>query len=155
MIHAGHQLPRAARRVPRGGRREGRAARGPEAEGEPLLGRREAPVVPAARRRLSRPAYSGVMALRRDRIALATFALVVASWMVAEALTGFQAGLLYLAPALLLALPLLFGRYVGEEQLVELAARPPEQTHRRALRLARPRSYARVMQRGGRLVASG
>src|SRR4051812_50013351 len=93
------------------------------------------------------------MVPRRDRISLWTFTLVVASWMVAEALTGCQAGLLYLAPALVLALPLLLGRYVGEEQLVELAARPLEQTHRRALRLARPRRYARGVPRGGRVGA--
>jgi hypothetical protein len=95
------------------------------------------------------------MAPRRNRLALWTFTLVVSAWAAAEALTGFHSGLLYLAPALVLALPLLLGRYVGEEQLVELAARPPAATRRRALRVAGPRSYARVMQRGGRLVASG
>jgi hypothetical protein len=95
------------------------------------------------------------MAPRRDRVVLLAFTLVVASWLAAEVLTGYQSGLLYLAPALLLALPLLLGRYVGEEQLVELAARPPARTRRQVLRLASPRSYARVMQRGGRLVASG
>jgi hypothetical protein len=95
------------------------------------------------------------MAPRRNRLALWTFTLVVTAWMAADALTGFHAGLLYLAPALALALPLLLGRYVGEEQLVDLAARPPAPARRRALRLAGPRSYARVMQRGGRLVASG
>src|SRR3954452_15140992 len=95
------------------------------------------------------------MAPRRDRLVVWTFTLVVASWMVAEALTGCQSGLLYLAPALVLALPLLLRRYVGEQQLVELAARPRARTRRRALRVTRPRSYARVMQRGGRLVGSG
>jgi hypothetical protein len=95
------------------------------------------------------------MALRRDRLVLCSFGLVVASWMAAEAITGCQTGLLYLAPAVVLAVPLLLGRYVGEEQLVELAARPPAATRRRAVRVAGPRSYARVMQRGGRLVACG
>src|SRR4051794_23000252 len=95
------------------------------------------------------------MAPRPNRLALCSFAVVVASWMAAEALTGFHSGLLYLAPAIVLALPLLLGRYVGEEQLVELAARPPAPARRRGVRLAGPRSYARVMQRGGRLVASG
>lgn len=83
------------------------------------------------------------------------FGAVVAAWLVAEVLTGCQSGLLYLAPALVLALPLLLGRYVGEEQLVELAGRRPAEPRRRALRVASPRSRARVMQRGGRLVASG
>jgi hypothetical protein len=50
------------------------------------------------------------MVRRRDRLVPWTFALVVAAWMVAEALTGFQSGLLYLAPALVLALPLVLGR---------------------------------------------
>ncbi|MEO8689224.1 MAG: hypothetical protein ABI611_13530 [Solirubrobacteraceae bacterium] len=96
------------------------------------------------------------MVPRRDRLVLWLFALVVAAWMVAEALTGDRFGLLYLAPALVLALPLLLGRYVGEDQLVDLggraAARPQR---RRAPRVAGPRRCARVMQRGGRLVASG
>jgi hypothetical protein len=97
-----------------------------------------------------------VMALRRDRLALWTFAVVVAAWMAAEALTGYQSGLLYLAPALVLALPLLLGRFVGEEQLAGLAGRATTRPRRRrVLRVAPPRSRARVMQRGGRLVASG
>jgi hypothetical protein len=96
------------------------------------------------------------MALRRDRLALWTFAVVVAAWMAAEALTGYQSGLLYLAPALVLALPLLLGRFVGEDQLAGLAGRAATRPRRRrVLRVAPPRSRARVMQRGGRLVASG
>src|SRR4051794_974128 len=95
------------------------------------------------------------MAPRPNRLALCSFAVVVASWMAAEALTGCHSGLLYLAPALVLALPLLLGRYVGEEQLVELAARPPAAARRRGLPLAGPRRYAPPLQRGGRLVAAG
>jgi hypothetical protein len=95
------------------------------------------------------------MAPRRDRLVLWAFGVVVAAWTAAEVLTGCQSGLLYLAPALVLALPLLLGRYVGEEQLVELAGREPAQLRQRVLRVAIPRSRARVMQRGGRLVASG
>ena len=63
------------------------------------------------------------MVPRRDRLVLLSFALLVAAWMVAETLTGMQTGLLYLAPALVLALPLILGRYVGEEQLAGLAGR--------------------------------
>jgi hypothetical protein len=95
------------------------------------------------------------MVPRRDRLVLWTFALVVAAWMVAEASTGSESGLLYLAPALVLALPLLLGRYVGEKQLVELAGRARARPRRKVLRVGCPRSYARVMRRGGRLVASG
>src|SRR4051794_41569810 len=89
------------------------------------------------------------MAPRPNRLALCSFAVVVASWMAAEALTGCHSGLLYLAPALVLALPLLLGRYVGEEQLVELAARPPAAARRPARRVAPPRSYGRLMRGGG------
>lgn len=64
---------------------------------------------------------------RRDRVVLWAFALLVAAWMVAQALTGSGAGLLHLAPALVLALPLILGRYPGESRLIELvgAARTP------------------------------
>jgi hypothetical protein len=96
------------------------------------------------------------MVPRRDRLVLWTFAVVVAAWMATEAVTGSPSGLLYLAPALVLALPLLLGRYVGEDQLVELVGRAaPRPRRRRVLRLAGPRRGARTMQRGGRLVASG
>ena len=75
--------------------------------------------------------------------------------MVAEALTGSETGLLYLAPALVLALPLVLGRFPGEEQ----AGRPRRTVTRtrplgRLTRIPAPRSHVRVMQRGGRLVAS-
>jgi hypothetical protein len=89
---------------------------------------------------------------RRDRMLLWGFALLVVAWMVAQAITGTETGLLYLAPALVLALPLVGGHYVGEDQLVAAAAgggkvaRAPE-------RVAATHTFVRVMQRGGRLVA--
>src|SRR5829696_7015126 len=55
------------------------------------------------------------MRVRRRRFGAWTFAVVVAAWLVVEALSASQVGLLYVAPALLLAMPLLMGRYVGEE----------------------------------------
>ena len=88
------------------------------------------------------------------RLALLSFAMVVAAWMVLQALTGVELGLSYLAPALVLCAPLAMGCYVGEKQLAELADRSPHCPARRASRLPRPRSYVRVMQRGGRLVAA-
>jgi hypothetical protein len=94
------------------------------------------------------------MALPGRRLVVAWFALVVAAWTVFALLSGAETGLLYLAPALLLCAPLLFGHYVGEEQLAELAKRSPHCTARRASRLPVPRSHVRLMQRGGRLVAS-
>jgi hypothetical protein len=91
---------------------------------------------------------------RRDRIVLWAFALLVVAWMVAQALSGSATGLLHLAPALVLALPLILGRYPGESKLAELAGTSRTPTARRPSRIPMPRSHVRVMQRGGRLVAS-
>jgi hypothetical protein len=62
--------------------------------------------------------------------------------------------LLGLVPALVLAVLLILGRYPGEKRLAELAGRAPAAPARRPARVSMPRSYVRVMQRGGRLVAS-
>ena len=94
------------------------------------------------------------MALPRRGLLLLGFALLVAAWTALAVFSGADTGLLYLAPALLLCAPLIFGRYVGEEQLAELANRSPRCPVRRASRLLVPRSHVRLMQRGGRLVAS-
>jgi hypothetical protein len=88
------------------------------------------------------------------RLALLVLAMVVAAWVVLQALTGVELGLSYLAPALVLCAPLAVGCYVGENQLAELADRSPRRPARRACRLPLPRSHVRVMQRGGRLVAA-
>ena len=90
---------------------------------------------------------------RRDRqllIGLAAFALLLASL----TLVGVPSDVLLTVPALVLALPMLAGRYVGEEQLARLAvafvvarrrpASQPTRTTRRALR---------CLPRGGRLLA--
>jgi hypothetical protein len=94
------------------------------------------------------------MAFRGRRSVVMWFALLVAAWTVFALVSGVETGLLYLAPALMLCAPLLFGRYVGEEQLAVLANRSPRCAARRASRLPVPRSHVRLMQRGGRLVAS-
>jgi hypothetical protein len=54
-----------------------------------------------------------------DKKALA----ITLCWVVALALTGATDVLLFLAPALLIAIPLLGGHYVGEELIVKLATR--------------------------------
>src|SRR3954463_15479818 len=61
------------------------------------------------------------MAFPGRRSVVMWFALLVAAWTVFALLSGVETGLLYLAPALLLCVPLLFGRYLGEEQLAALA----------------------------------
>jgi hypothetical protein len=94
------------------------------------------------------------MVPRGRRLALLSFATVVAAWMLLQALTGVELGLLYLAPALILCAPLALGCYVGEKQLAGLADRSPRRPGPRARGLALPRGHVRVMQRGGRLVAA-
>jgi hypothetical protein len=94
------------------------------------------------------------MALPRRRLVVLWFGLLVAAWIVLAVLSGADTGLLYLAPALLLCAPLTVGHYVGEEHLAELAKRSPRRRARVASRLPVPRSHVRLMQRGGRLVAS-
>jgi hypothetical protein len=84
------------------------------------------------------------------RVALAlavTAALTVA-------LPGLGLGALYLAPALLLALPLLLRRYVGEERIARLARRFAPRRRRAAVRLTAPSRAPRVVvPRSGRLLA--
>lgn len=74
-----------------------------------------------------------------------------------QTVTGLDAGLLHLAPALVLLLPLLAGRYVGEEQLERLVRSrssrvsvPP-----RATAGPRPRAPRRAHVHGGALLAAG
>lgn len=54
-----------------------------------------------------------------DKKALA----VTLCWVLALAASGSTEALLFLAPALLIAIPLFAGRYVGEELIVKLATR--------------------------------
>jgi hypothetical protein len=94
------------------------------------------------------------MAAPRRRLVVLWFALLVAAWIALAVFSGADTGLLYLAPALLLCAPLILGRYVGEEQLAELAKRSPRCSAQRAPRLLVPRSHVQLMRRGGCLVAS-
>jgi hypothetical protein len=71
-------------------------------------------------------------------------------WAIAH---GIDGGALFLAPAVLLALPLLLGRYVGEERMVALL-RPVRRA--RAVRAPRRVGASRpplVIHRGGELIA--
>jgi hypothetical protein len=95
------------------------------------------------------------MSARRDLRPLLAIALLGVVVALGETVTGLHSGLLLLSPALVLLLPLLAGRYVGEAHLRRLAGR------RTAVRRPRPvsaplprrRPHAAVV-RGGRLVAS-
>ena len=90
---------------------------------------------------------------RRDqRLLLALVALALALAL-AQTLTGFSADFLLGVPALVLLLPLLAGRYVGEEALARLAVRFGSRRRRAPAALAWPLSSPRVIARGSRLIA--
>lgn len=88
---------------------------------------------------------------RRHRLAGLT--LLLAGWALLELLTGADTGLRHVGPAVLLAAPLLLGRYVGETRIAAIAAARHAPRPRRAGSVAVPRRHARLMHRGGRLVA--
>jgi hypothetical protein len=96
------------------------------------------------------------MAVRRDLrplLAVAVIGVVVA---LAETVTGLDTGMLLLSPALVLLLPLLAGRYLGEETLERLAARvalPRRRARPASAGIPRHRPRATLV-RGGRLLAS-
>lgn len=83
-------------------------------------------------------------------------ALAAAGIAAAETLTGMHSGLMHLAPALVLLLPLLAGRYVGEERLAALATRHAAPPIRAVARLTArlPRAPRATIARGGALLAA-
>ncbi len=90
---------------------------------------------------------------RRDRqllFALAGLTLALASL----TLFGIHSDVLLIAPVLVFALPLLAGRYVGEEQLARLAA-AFELVRRRPASVLAPHAGGprQILPRGGRLLA--
>jgi hypothetical protein len=90
----------------------------------------------------------------RDRRALG-FALIAAVWLVGLELLGVEAAIAYLAPALLIFLPLLGGRYPGAEKLARAVARRTRGQVPRVVNRARPRGGPpRLLPRGGRLVGA-
>jgi hypothetical protein len=87
----------------------------------------------------------------RPVVAVALVGVVAA---VAQWITGLDTGLLLLSPALVLLLPLLLGRYLGEEQLERLVARARAVRSERARSVALSRRCPRaVAAQGGRLLA--
>jgi hypothetical protein len=86
-----------------------------------------------------------------DRRALA----VTLCWVAGLALTGSTEALLFLAPALLIAIPLIGGRYIGEELVAKLASGRRSGRVRSAAYRARPLAPAPPTwpARGARLIA--
>jgi hypothetical protein len=86
-----------------------------------------------------------------DRRALAA----TVCWVAALALTGSTEALLFMAPALLIAIPLLGGRFFGEELIVRLATRRPRPRRRSAAAAPAPPPAPSVwLPRGARLIAA-
>ncbi|MGH2963197.1 MAG: hypothetical protein ACRDL3_13545 [Solirubrobacterales bacterium] len=79
---------------------------------------------------------------------------IAIAWSLALALAGTTEALLYMAPTLLLALPLALGRYPGEEILAAARAQRPARS--RAVSEPRPAAAppARALARGGGLIAA-
>jgi hypothetical protein len=89
-----------------------------------------------------------------DRRSLA-FAALTALWLLGLELLGVEAALAYLAPALLILLPLVGGRYPGERALARAAARRARPAARRPPSATRPRRRrSALLPRGGLLVGS-
>lgn len=79
--------------------------------------------------------------------------LVTLCWVAGLAVTGATETLLFLAPALLIAIPLLGGRYVGEELVAKLAAPRQKRRPRPAAGRSLPLPPSTWRPRGTRLVA--
>jgi hypothetical protein len=90
-----------------------------------------------------------------DRRPLA-FAALTVLWLLGLELLGVEAALAYLAPALLILLPLLGGRYPGDEALARVARRRARPSRRPppAVPPLRRRRVGALLPRGGRLVAA-
>lgn len=91
---------------------------------------------------------------RRDQRLLLGLAALTALFAVVQAATGISGDVLLAAPALILLLPLLAGRYLGEDGIARLGAHLAQPRRRPvAARAAQPRRAPRVLARGGRLIA--
>jgi hypothetical protein len=76
-------------------------------------------------------------------------------WVAGLAVTGATDALLFMAPALLILIPLVGGRYIGEELIVKLASRRRPRPRRSARRATpRPVFLSPIwLPRGNRLIA--
>jgi hypothetical protein len=88
---------------------------------------------------------------QRMLLALAVVAVTVP---VLESVLHLSSGVLFVLPALLLAVPLLFGRYLGERTLSRLAGKLTPQRPRRTAARPRVRPTLVLLPRGGRLIAA-
>jgi len=86
--------------------------------------------------------------------ALLALAIGALAWGLSQAGTGIGYDALYLVPPLMLMLPLLAGRYPGEQRIASLGRPASSPVPRRTEpRTGRPRAAARLLPRGGALLA--
>jgi hypothetical protein len=91
---------------------------------------------------------------RRDQRILLGLAALTAVFAVVQSATGISADVLLAAPVLVLLLPLLAGRYLGEDGIARLAAFVARPRRRLvAARTSQPLRAPRALPRGGRLIA--
>jgi hypothetical protein len=90
---------------------------------------------------------------RRDQRLLLGLAALTLLFALVQTATGISADVLLAAPALVLLLPLLAGRYVGEDGLARLTAALVPRRRRPAVARIAPRRAPRTLARGGRLIA--
>lgn len=91
----------------------------------------------------------------RDRLALVCAAAMASLLVLVAGVAGHEGLVAYAAPVLVVVLPLLAGRYLGEEQLVRAVVRARRERRRPVVVApisARPVSA--LFPRGGRLIAS-
>lgn len=91
----------------------------------------------------------------REQRLLVLSALLTSVLLLVAAAAGHAELLAFAAPVLVLALPLLAGRYLGEERIARAAGRRRvvRLRPRRLSRLPRVSRVPRVLVRGGRLIA--
>ena len=91
---------------------------------------------------------------RRDQRLLLGLAALTLAFALVQSATGISADVLLAAPALILLLPLLAGRYVGEDGIARLtAALAPARRLPALAHATPPRRPSRAIARGGRLTA--
>lgn len=76
------------------------------------------------------------------------------TWLIARSDVGLSTGVLFLLPALILALPLLAGRYLGAERLSRMARDRSPRRSRPVTAIRMPLPWGFVLPRGGLLIAS-
>src|ERR1700680_799390 len=90
---------------------------------------------------------------RRDLRLLLALCLLAVAWLIARSIVGLGTGFVFLLPAVIMALPLVAGRYIGAERLGRISrSRSPR---RRRVPAGSPvrRTFRPAPPRGGLLIA--